>query len=154
MKGRSALAAAALALLACSSGPEDVPEAVAPVEVGAAQPSEDVAQLRARVDELERELAACQAGDAERTTAEATDDSASEVHDGVQSAELPAVIPEGVDVPAERRHAASRRPDAGTQHRRTGASRDPSLLERVLGDDSPGDDGSLHLPDPTGLLGQ
>lgn len=145
-----------LALAGCQQHDEEhhaaaQPQAVAPVEVTPVQqPTDEVAELRARVAELEQQLAACQGTQASTETS------------APQTAPVPAVVPQGVDVPggsttpaqpATNANAAT--PDAGTHRRR----RDPSLIDEVLGNDAPhrrreGDHDVIELPDPTGLLGR
>ncbi len=161
-----------LALLGCeehegSQHAAAQPEPVAPVEVtapgqAAVQPADEVTQLRARVAELEQQLAACQ-GPAAQPGA-------------TRTAPVPAVVPQGVDVPGQPASTTpatttpttsptataptANHPDAGTRQRR---QRDPSLLEEILGDNAPrerrqGDRRVIELPepsqlpDPTGLL--
>jgi len=121
-----------LALLGC--GAEDdtqaaaqPPPAVAPVEVtteGEAT-ADDPAALRARIAELEAELATC------RGTA-ATDATATE--SGTETAAIPEVVPEGVAVPEGETPAATREPSARTERQPRQTERDPSLIDSVLGD--------------------
>lgn len=134
------------ALTACREEAERpapaAPPAVTPVEVTAdAEQAEDepgeLATLRARVAELEAQLAACQGPQAPSGTETAT-------------------IPEGVDVPAEGERATQTaradRPDAGARARRR--RDDPSLLETILGpnDRRRGDDETIEIPNPASVL--
>jgi hypothetical protein len=117
------------------------PEAVAPVEVTQAvtateEGEDELTTLRARVAELEQQLATCQGAAAPS---------------GTQAV----AIPEGADVPAEGTTptAQSARPDAGTRARR---QRDPSLLDTILGPDGRRrrrtDDETIEIPNPANVL--
>ncbi len=139
-----------VALLALGCEEEDTtataqePAPVTPVEVtageGEAQPSE-LEQLRARVAELEQQLATCQQA---------------------QPATQTAAIPEGVDVPAPEGETPPATPtataqndarDAGTARNRR--RRDPNLMDTILGEDGrrrQGDDETIELPNPANIL--
>lgn len=118
------------------------PEAVAPVEVTQAVTPEgeedELTTLRARVAELEQQLASCQTA-------------AAPAPSGTQAV----AIPEGADIPAEGTTptAQSTRPDAGTRARR---ERDPSLLETILGPDGRrrrrANDETIEIPNPANVL--
>ena len=122
-----------LALLGCGAE-EDTqaaaqpPPAVAPVEVTAEgeAAADDPAALRARIAELEAELATCR-GTAATETAEATES-------GTETAAIPEVVPEGVAVPEGETPAATREPSARTERPPRQTERDPSLIDSVLGD--------------------
>lgn len=119
------------------------PEAVAPVEVTQAVTApegeeDELTTLRARVAELEQQLASCQTA-------------AAPAPSGTQAV----AIPEGADVPAEGATptAQNTRPDAGARARR---ERDPSLLETILGPDGRRrrrtNDDTIELPNPANVL--
>lgn len=126
MKMRNIVWGVLFALSACgeeaADEPADEPEAVRPVEVvtdegdqAAAQEEpdddEELTRLRTRVTELEAELATCRQG-------------------------TPAVVPQGVDAPA----------NTQTQdHRDAGVPRDAGRRRRD-------DPNTIRLPDPTGIL--
>lgn len=118
------------------------PEAVTPVEVtqdvtAPEGEADELTTLRARVAELEQQLAACQ-------TAPAAPPS------GTQAV----AIPEGVDVPAEETAPTAQRsrPDAGARARRQ--QRDPSLIDTILGPDGRrrASDDTIELPNPARVL--
>ncbi len=126
----------ALALLGCGEREEaesaaSPPQAVAPVEVSAEEGTaaeEDPEALRARIAELEAELAAAR-GEGEAPT-------------GTETAAIPEVVPEGVAVPGQEEPAAATPADTSARTASAGRTRadrrerrDPSLLDTVLGDD-------------------
>ena len=132
--------AVALALGCAEAGATSVPPdppPVTPVEVPAL-PAEaagdELATLRARVAELERELEACRSA---------------------QAAAPAAAIPEGADPPEEAAPASARPEararDAGARARRAG---ERSLSDLILGDDvRPRRRGeTIELPDPARIL--
>ena len=116
------------------------PEPVAPVEVTQAvtvtgEEPDELTTLRARVTELEQQLATCQGAAAPS---------------GTQAV----AIPEGADVPEEGATptAQSTRPDAGPRARR---QRDPSLLDTILGSDGRrrrANDETIEIPNPANVL--
>jgi hypothetical protein len=115
------------------------PEAVTPVEVTQAvavpEAPDELTTLRARVTELESQLAACQ-------TAAAPAPSGTET----------VAIPAGADTPeATTPTAQTARPDAGARARR---ARDPSLLDTILGPDGRrrADDDTIRIPNPANVL--
>ncbi|GAB5543689.1 MAG: hypothetical protein SangKO_034490 [Sandaracinaceae bacterium] len=125
-----------LALLGCGEREEaesaaSPPQAVAPVEVSAEEGTaaeEDPEALRARIAELEAELAAAR-GEGEAPT-------------GTETAAIPEVVPEGVAVPGQEEPAAATPADTSARTASAGRTRadrrerrDPSLLDTVLGDD-------------------
>ncbi|MEQ9076468.1 MAG: hypothetical protein RLP09_21610 [Sandaracinaceae bacterium] len=128
----------ALALLGCGEREEaesaaSPPQAVAPVEVSAEEGAaaegtseEDPEALRARIAELEAELAAARG----------------EAPTGTETAAIPEVVPEGVAVPGQEEPAAATPADTSARTASAGRTRadrrerrDPSLLDTVLGDD-------------------
>lgn len=124
----------ALALLGCGEREEaesaaSPPQAVAPVEVSAEEGTaaeEDPEALRARIAELEAELAAARG----------------EAPTGTETAAIPEVVPEGVAVPGQEEPSAATPTDTSGQTASAGRTRadrrerrDPSLLDTVLGDD-------------------
>lgn len=125
------------------AAPAQAPQPVAPVEVPAApaegaqaQEGDEVATLRARVAELEQQLAACQ---------------------GAQPATPTAAIPEGVDVPEDVAEEASARPEARARDAgaRTRRARDPSLIDTILGEENRPRrrrDETIELPNPASIL--
>ena len=123
-----------LALLGCGAREEaesaaSPPQAVAPVEVSAEEGTaaeEDPEALRARIAELEAELAAARG----------------EAPTGTETAAIPEVVPEGVAVPGQEEPAAATPADTSARTASAGRTRadrrerrDPSLLDTVLGDD-------------------
>lgn len=87
---------------------------------------EDPEALRARIAELEAELAAARG----------------EAPTGTETAAIPEVVPEGVAVPGQEEPAAATPTDTSGQTASAGRTRadrrerrDPSLLDTVLGDD-------------------
>lgn len=142
----------AVLAVGCSEAADDTasaqPAPVAPVEVTGTTPAapDEVATLRARVAELEQQLATCQGAQAPS---------------GTQTAAVPAegaTIPEGVDVPAQEPAPATTTTqtatrDAGTRARRRG---DPDLIDTILGPDGRrrrrGDDETIELPNPANIL--
>ena len=123
-----------LALLGCGEREEaesaaSPPQAVAPVEVSAEEGTaaeEDPEALRARIAELEAELAAARG----------------EAPTGTETAAIPEVVPEGVAVPGQEEPAAATPADTSARTASAGRTRadrrerrDPSLLDTVLGDD-------------------
>lgn len=132
-----------LALLGCGEREEaesaaSPPQAVAPVEVSAEEGTaaegaaaegtseEDPEALRARIAELEAELAAARG----------------EAPTGTETAAIPEVVPEGVAVPGQEEPSAATPTDTSGQTASAGRTRadrrerrDPSLLDTVLGDD-------------------
>ena len=126
----------ALALLGCGEREEaesaaSPPQAVAPVEVSAEEGTaaeEDPEALRARIAELEAELAAAR-GEGEAPT-------------GTETAAIPEVVPEGVAVPGQEEPSAATPTDTSARTASAGRTRadrrerrDPSLLDTVLGAD-------------------
>lgn len=124
----------ALALLGCGEREEaesaaSPPQAVAPVEVSAEEGTaaeEDPEALRARIAELEAELAAARG----------------EAPTGTETAAIPEVVPEGVAVPGQEEPSAATPTDTSARTASAGRTRadrrerrDPSLLDTVLGDD-------------------
>lgn len=124
----------ALALLGCGEREEaesaaSPPQAVAPVEVSAEEGTaaeEDPEALRARIAELEAELAAARG----------------EAPTGTETAAIPEVVPEGVAVPGQEEPSAATPADTSARTASAGRTRadrrerrDPSLLDTVLGDD-------------------
>lgn len=124
------------------------PAPVAPVEVTGEEGSapapegDEVAALRARVAELEQQLAACQ-GPAGGTQTAAIP----------EGADVPAETPEPVEPAAAATNTQGTTRDAGTRARRQG---DPSLIDTILGEDGRRrrrrDDEPLELPNPANIL--
>lgn len=110
----------------CEAGPEPEAEPIEPLPpLEVMGPAEEIARLRARVSELERQLEGCPAPSSTETAA----------------------VPEGVDVP----EAPVERAEAtGAASSKRPVRRDPSLLDSVLprrrGDDT------IELPNPARLL--
>lgn len=129
------------------------PTPVAPVEVSTEQtddpaqedaPDDDVAALRARVTELEQQLAQCQG---------------SATPSGTETAAIPEVEPEPVAATTPATTTASNNTtDAGPRRARRTEQRDPSLIDTILGTDGRrrrrGDNDTIEIPMPGSLLGQ
>ncbi len=126
------------------------PAPVAPVEVtggegsAAAPEGDEVAQLRARVAELEQQLAACRGAQPAAGTQTAA------IPEG---ADVPPATPEPVEPAAAATNTQGTTRDAGTRARRP--QNDPTLMDTILGDDRRrrrGDDEPIELPNPANIL--